>query len=92
MSDEHSNAGRKPDQLAYSVKESPDGREYWNRVGALWKHKDGRGAELVLDSVPVDGRITLREQRDQRLEGYQEERGSQQPVNNTRTRDHGRER
>ena len=92
MNDEHSSTGRKPDQIAYAVRNMPDGKEYWNRVGALWRHKDGRGAELVLDSVPIDGRITLREQREQRMEDYQEERTARQPVNNTRTRDHGWER
>lgn len=92
MNDEHSSGKRKPDQIAYTVKESPDGNEYWNRIGALWKHRDGQGGELILDSVPVNGRITLREQRDQRMEDYQEERAARQSVNNTRTRDHGRER
>lgn len=92
MSDEHSNMGRKPDQIAYSVKESPDGKGYWNRVGAVWNHKDGHGAELVLDSMPVDGRITLRDQRDQRMQDYQDEREARQPVKQARTRDYGRER
>ena len=90
--DSPSHAGRKPDQIAYSVRGTPDGKEYWNRVGAMWMHKDGRGAELILDSVPVDGRITLREQRDQRMQEYQDERAAQQPVNNGRAPDHGRER
>ncbi len=87
-----SHTGRKPDQIAYTVRETSDGKEYWNRIGAMWKHKDGRGSELVLDSIPMDGRITLREQRDQRMQDYQDERSKQQPVNNTRTRDHGYER
>lgn len=92
MSDEQSNTGRKPDQIAYSVKESPDGKGYWNRVGTLWNHKDGHGAELILDSMPVDGRITLRDQRDQRMQDYQDEREARQSVNNGQTRNHGRER
>jgi hypothetical protein len=90
--DSPSQAGRRPDQIAYSVRGTPDDREYWNRVGAVWMHKDGRGAELILDSVPIDGRITLREQRDQRMQGYQDERAAQQPVNRGRMPDHGRER
>jgi hypothetical protein len=90
--DSPSHPGRKPDQIAYSVRGTADGKEYWNRVGAMWMHKDGRGAELVLDSVPIDGRITLREQRDQRMQDYQDERAAQQPANNGRAPDHGRER
>lgn len=92
MSEDNSNTGRKPDQIAYTVKDSPDGKGYWNRVGAVWNHKDGRGAELILDSIPMDGRITLREQREQRMQDYQDERNTRQPDNNTRTRNHGRER
>ena len=92
MSDDNSNTGRKPDQIAYSVKDTPDGKGHWNRVGAMWKHKDGRGSEIILDSTPIDGRITLREQRDQRMQGYQEERATQQPVSNGQAPDYGRER
>jgi hypothetical protein len=87
-----SQAGRKPDQIAYAVRGTPDGKEYWNRVGAMWMHKDGRGAELVLDSVPIDGRITLREQRDQRMQEYQDERAAQPSVDKGRVPDHGPER
>lgn len=85
-------AGRKPDQIAYTVKESPDGKGYWNRVGAVWNHKDGRGAEIILESTPIDGRITLREQRDQRMQDYQDERTQQQPVNNGQAPDYGPQR
>jgi len=92
MNDENSNTGRKPDQIAYSVKETPDGKGYWNRVGAAWQHKDGHGTEIILDSVPVDGRISLRDQRDQRMQDYQDERATQQPDNNAQSRNHGRER
>ncbi|SEP76906.1 hypothetical protein [Nitrosomonas ureae] len=87
-----SHTGRKPDRIAYTVRKTQNGKEYWNRVGASFEHKDGRGSELILDSIPMDGRITLREQRDQRMQDYQDERAKQQPVNNTRTRDHGHER
>lgn len=87
-----SHSGRKPDRIAYSVRETHDGKKFYTRIGSSWDHKDGRGSELVLDSIPMNGRITLREQREQRMQDYQEERANQQPVNNTRTRDYGRER
>lgn len=34
---------------------------FWNRMGAAWTHKDGKGLSLRLDMLPVDGRIVLRE-------------------------------
>jgi hypothetical protein len=30
------------------------------RLGAAWQHKDGKGFNVQLDCVPLDGRITLR--------------------------------
>ena len=62
---------------AYSVQDTRDGKGFWNRVGAAWAHKDGQGFDVSLDSMPINGRITLREQRDKRLQEYNEERAAQ---------------
>jgi len=32
----------------------------WNRIGAAWAHADGKGFNLQIEAVPLDGRITLR--------------------------------
>ena len=48
-----------PDHLAWHVTEK-DEKSFWNRVGAAWKHKDGKGYTLQLESYPIDGRIVLR--------------------------------
>ena len=77
MSDQDQIApGRKPDFIAYNVKEGRDGKPHFNRVGAAWQHKDGQGYEVTLDSVPVSGRITLRERREERMRGYDKERAA----------------
>ncbi len=56
--------GNKPTHIAYSVRDftNSDGevKADWNRVGAAWLHKDGKGFDLTLDSVPLSGRIVLR--------------------------------
>ena len=91
MSDESKDAGRKPDFLAYTVKDSPNGNAYWNKVGAAWEHKDGQGMEIQFDSLPLDGRVTLRELREERMEGYREERQAEEPAQaRTRNRDRSR--
>lgn len=36
-------------------------RERWNRVGAGWMHKDLKGMRLVFDSMPLSGRVVVRE-------------------------------
>lgn len=49
-----------PSFIAYHVRENGEGKSYFNRVGSAFAHKDGKGFNLQLDSVPVDGRVTLR--------------------------------
>lgn len=71
---DHGHAAKNPDYIAYSVKDTPDGKGHWNRVGAAWEHGDGKGVQLQLDSMPIDGRITLREMRDQRMQNYADQR------------------
>ncbi len=61
MSDQENDAGKKhPSHHAFQVNEGQDGKSYFNRVGAAFEHRDGQGFNVVLDSVPVDGRVTLR--------------------------------
>lgn len=35
-------------------------RSNWLRVGAAFEHKDGEGFDIVLDALPVNGRVSLR--------------------------------
>ncbi len=58
MSD--NNASKAPSHLAYHVREGSGDKGFWNRIGAAWQHKDGKGFNIQLDVVPLDGRITLR--------------------------------
>ena len=54
--------GKKPDLIAYDVRDV-EGRKgaVWNTVGAVWLHKDGKGADVLLHAIPLTGRIVLRE-------------------------------
>jgi hypothetical protein len=54
-----------PTYIAYHVKATTAGeqgekRGVWTRVGAAWPNKDGRGFNVILDVVPLDGRLILR--------------------------------
>lgn len=53
-------APSKPSHIAYQVREAGDDKSYFNRVGSAFAHGDGKGFNIMLDSVPVDGRVTLR--------------------------------
>lgn len=88
---ERNEPGRKPDFLAYNVKESHDGKGYWNKVGAGWNHGDGDGIKIKLDNIPLDGEIDLRILREERMEGFKEERQVEEPVK-TQGRPRGRSR
>lgn len=49
-----------PEYLAWHVTQKGE-KSYWNKVGAAWKHKDGRGYTLQLETCPINGRIVLRQ-------------------------------
>ncbi len=48
-----------PDHLAWHVTQKGE-KSYWNKVGAAWVHKDGKGYTLQLETCPINGRIVLR--------------------------------
>lgn len=54
----------KPTHRAHVVKKFTDrdgkDRSHWIDVGAVWLHKDGKGFDVILAAVPVDGRLVIR--------------------------------
>ncbi|MDH4980957.1 hypothetical protein [Hyphomicrobium sp. D-2] len=62
MSNDHDS--KRPSHIAYQVREGDDNKSYFNRIGAVWQHKDGEGFNIQLDSVPVDGKVTVRSVQD----------------------------
>lgn len=93
MSEQDSNsAGNRPDYIAYSVRDTRDGKGDWNKVGAAWEHRDGQGIDLQLDATPVDGRVTLRELREERMNSYECERQSDSERGSERKEGRGRAR
>lgn len=51
---------KRPSHIAYQVRDGAEGASHFNRIGSAFAHKDGGGFSLLLDSVPINGRITLR--------------------------------
>ena len=51
---------KQPTYIAYHVREGKNDESFWTRIGAAFSHKDGKGLNLQIDLVPLDGRITLR--------------------------------
>lgn len=53
----------KPSHIAYVVSEYTVGtekRSMWRQIGVAFQHKDGQGIDIILEAVPVSGRLTLR--------------------------------
>ena len=58
----------KPSHKAYTVEdrgEREDNDAFWTRIGSAWPHKDGKGLNIVLSALPVNGRVVLREYTDE---------------------------
>lgn len=55
-------AKKVPTLHAFVVKDGKgDGQKgFWTKIGTAWAHEDGEGFSIVLDALPIDGRIVLR--------------------------------
>ena len=51
---------KRPDFAAYVVRDREDKKSNWREIGVAFAHKDGKGMDLLLDAVPVSGRVVLR--------------------------------
>ena len=52
--------GKQPSHIAYQVRDREGRKGIWTRIGSAWPHADGKGMNIQLEAVPLDGRITLR--------------------------------
>lgn len=75
---------KRPSFIAYTVRQGgEDTKAYFNRIGAAFAHRDGEGHDILLDAVPVDGRITLRTLQE-RSESAEPDEEEEQPRRSTR--------
>jgi hypothetical protein len=54
---------KRPTHLAYSVRDYEKAGETkadWTRIGVAWAHRDGNGFDIILEALPVNGRVALR--------------------------------
>lgn len=52
--------GKLPSHAAYHVRDREGQPSFWTRIGSAWAHADGKGFNIQIEFVPLDGRITLR--------------------------------
>lgn len=63
MSDTSTNnatSSKTPSHIVYQVRDREGGKGFWTRIGSAWAHSDGKGFNVQMECVPLDGRITLR--------------------------------
>ncbi len=55
----------RPTHEVYLVRDgkTEDDKAFWNRIGAAWPHKDGKGFAVILD-----GDIVIRERKEKETE------------------------
>jgi hypothetical protein len=62
-----SKTSSKPERIpAYCVREyevNGEKKSEWIRIGVNFPHRDGKGGELVLDCIPLNGRIVYRKSK-----------------------------
>ena len=55
---------KKPTHRAFIVKKFTDKddkeKSRWLDIGSVWTHGDGKGFEVKLEALPLDGRIVIR--------------------------------
>ena len=52
--------GKAPSHIAYQIREREGKKAIWTRIGSAWAHTDGKGFNIQIETVPLDGRISLR--------------------------------
>ena len=63
----------KPEFNAYTViKRGDDKDDYWLKIGSAFAHGDGDGFNLLLQALPIDGKIVLRRYKEDEKEEEKE--------------------
>ena len=55
----------KPDFRVYTVIKRDGKDDYWLNLGVAFKHEDGDGYNLLLQAMPLDGKLVLRTYKDE---------------------------
>jgi hypothetical protein len=45
---------------AFSVIKREGQEDYWLPIGAAFEHSDGKGYNVILQALPIDGKLVLR--------------------------------
>jgi hypothetical protein len=57
---------KQPSHRAYTLigrggDDGEEGEKFWLNIGSVFPHGDGKGFNIVLEALPLDGKLVLRE-------------------------------
>ena len=58
----------KPALRAFTVVKRPEKEDFWLNLGVAFPHEDGEGFNLLLQALPLDGKIVLRTYKEDEAE------------------------
>jgi len=77
---------RGPTYQAYTVIKREGQDDFWLNVGAAFEHADGKGLNIILQALPIDGKIVLRppKDRDERPDDTERAQATVRHINDSR--------
>jgi hypothetical protein len=79
-------AAQQPTYRAFTVIKRGEGQDdFWLAIGAAFQHQDGDGYNIVLQALPIDGKIVLRLPKDDQT-SQEPARPSERPSNKSGSR------
>ena len=66
-----------PSHRAYSVITREGREDFWHNTGLVFPHGDGEGFSILLEMLPLDGKIVLRRYKEGEPEEAQQKKGKQ---------------
>ncbi len=62
---------------AYSVIKREGKEDFWHNIGLAFPHGDGEGFSILLEVLPLDGKIVLRRYKENEPEEVQQKKGKE---------------
>lgn len=75
-----------PAYRAYTVVKREGQDDFWLAIGAAFMHQDGDGYNIVLQALPIDGKVVLRLPKDDQTEQPDQSRPQQAKRSSSRNR------
>jgi hypothetical protein len=55
------NNSKKPSHYVYTVRQGGENsQDFWTKVGVAFEHNDNKGFSVILEAMPLAGKLTIR--------------------------------